>query len=160
MKKELKNNTRSLKKLFNFLDSRLIIDKSIDFVLIFIGLLAALSFENYIEKKNIEREYLDNLSRVHTEISNNINFTKVYERSTLAYFSICREIIFQTNQKEIKSYGGTLKIIDAEPKKYEDQTFRSIDQKKFITIGYYQNYYMFILSRMIYQSNLIVLKNH
>ena len=132
MNKELKNNTGSLKKLFNFLDSRLIIDKSIDFVLIFIGLLAALSFENYIENKNIEREYLDNLSRVHTEISNNINFTKVYEKSTLTYFSICREIINQTNQNEIKSYGGTFKIIDAEPKKYEDQTFRSLDQKKFI----------------------------
>ena len=78
MNKELKENTGYLKKLFNFLDSRLIIDKSIDFVLIFIGLLAALSFENYVENKKIERAYLDNLSRVHTEISNNINFTKVY----------------------------------------------------------------------------------
>tara|TARA_B100000795_G_scaffold230496_1_gene187945 strand:- start:114 stop:1319 length:1206 start_codon:yes stop_codon:yes gene_type:complete len=132
MNKEFKNNTGSLKKIFNFLDSRLIIDKSIDFVLIFIGLLAALSFENYIEKQNIEREYLDNLSRVHTEITNNINSTKVYEKSTLTYFSICKEIINQANQNEIKSYGGTLKIIDAEPKQYEDQTFLSIDQKKFI----------------------------
>jgi hypothetical protein len=132
MNKELKKNTGSLKKLFNFLDSRLIIDKSIDFVLIFIGLLAALSFENYIENKNIEREYLASLSRVHTEISNNINYTKVYENSTRSYFSICREILNQTNQNEIKSYGGTFKIIDAEPKKYEDQTFRSIDQRKFI----------------------------
>ena len=132
MNKELKNNTASLKKIFNFLDSRLIIDKSIDFVLIFIGLLAALSFENYIENQNIEREYLDNLSRVHTEITNNINSTKVYEKATLTYFSICKEIINQANQNKIKSYGGTLKIINAEPKKYEDQTFQSIDQKKFI----------------------------
>ena len=132
MNKELKENTGYLKKLFNFLDSRLIIDKSIDFVLIFIGLLAALSFENYVENKKIERAYLDNLSRVHTEISNNINFTKVYEKSTETYLSICKEIINQANQTNIKSYGGTFKIIDAEPKKYENQSFRSLDQKKFI----------------------------
>ena len=54
MNKELKENTGYLNKLFNFLDSRLIIDKSIDFALIFIGLLAALSFENYVENKKIE----------------------------------------------------------------------------------------------------------
>ena len=50
--KQKKVNNEKLKSIFKYFDSFLIIDKSIDFILIFVGLLAALGFENYVEKKN------------------------------------------------------------------------------------------------------------
>ena len=50
------NEENKLKKLFDFLDSRLLIDKFIDLILIFVGLLCALSVENYIENNEKRRK--------------------------------------------------------------------------------------------------------
>tara|TARA_B100001175_G_C18911789_1_gene358153 strand:+ start:255 stop:479 length:225 start_codon:yes stop_codon:yes gene_type:complete len=60
-----------LKRLFRYFNSLLVIDKSIDFILIFVGLLAALGVESYQKSKEIESRYIDMLARTYDEIQIN-----------------------------------------------------------------------------------------
>ena len=70
----MKNNNEEnkLKKLFDFLDSRLLIDKLIDLILIFVGLLCALSVENYIENNENNKQYIKSLTSIHSELETNL----------------------------------------------------------------------------------------
>ena len=131
--KQKKVNNEKLKSIFKYFDSFLIIDKSIDFILIFVGLLAALGFENYVEKKTNENQYINNLTRIHTEITNNLNFADGYLDSTNEFFKITDDLMNLTTKKGAsESYDGIFKIIDSEPTPFEQKNFKSLSQNDFI----------------------------
>ena len=121
-----------LKELFKFLDSRLIIDKSIDFVLIFIGLLAALSVENYLEKKKQEKEYISNLISLHSELETNLLLNEGNIEATLIYFNIWEDVSEFVFNSDFKKYDGIMNIYDSEPLKYENKTYLSLNKSLFI----------------------------
>tara|TARA_Y100000813_G_scaffold198511_1_gene187095 strand:- start:2130 stop:3389 length:1260 start_codon:yes stop_codon:yes gene_type:complete len=121
-----------LKELFKFLDSRLIIDKSIDFVLIFIGLLAALSVENYLEKKKQEKEYISNLISLHSELETNLLLNEGNIEAKLIYFNIWEDVSEFVFNSDFKKYDGIMNIYDSEPLKYENKTYLSLNKSLFI----------------------------
>jgi len=127
----VKKNKGKFKSIFDYFDVYLIIDKSVDFILIFVGLLAALGFENYIEKKNIEEKYTNSLTRLHTEITNNINFADGYFDTTQKYFSISEDLLKLVNKGAKKSYDGINKIIESETFSFDKKKFKSINQNEF-----------------------------
>ena len=135
MSKKIKNNL--LGKLFGKLDKILIIDKSIDFILIFVGLLAALAFENYIADEKIKDEYIDNLTRLHTEINNNLNFSEIYLKSSRSYFQIANDILELTVKGANDSYSGIFNISDADPIPFEYKVYKSLNNENFLNKSLY-----------------------
>ena len=66
-------------QLTGFLTLRLIVDKLIDFILIFIGLYAALSLESKIKDNESEEEYLVTLKNTYIETTTNRYFINRFE---------------------------------------------------------------------------------
>ena len=64
-------------------------------------------------KKNIEEKYTNSLTRLHTEITNNINFANGYFDATQKYFSISEDLLKLVNKGAKKSYDGINKIIES-----------------------------------------------
>jgi len=125
-------NKTPLKKLFDYFDSFLIIDKSVDLLLIFVGLVAALAFENYVEQNAKEKQYVENLTRLHTEITANATYTEGYEKSVLDFFDIARELLELTNKGASESYDGIYNILDAENDPYEQNSYNSLSSEDFL----------------------------
>ena len=128
----VKSENRNLKKIFNFLDSRLIIDKSVDFLLIFIGLLAALTIENSIEEKKNENRYVDSLISLHCEIETNLLLLEGNLESRSSYITIWKEIHEIVSSQEYNSYSGLVNIYNAQPNVYESKSFNTIDYSGFL----------------------------
>lgn len=133
MKKEKSKFT----SIFKYFDKYLIVDKSVDFILIFVGLLAALGFENYLEQKSLEKRYISNLTMLHTEITNNLTYTEGYLKSTQDYFKISSEIEELIANGATESYNGIFSIIDSENKQFEQKNFKSQNQNEFINKSLY-----------------------
>ena len=77
------SNNKPLKDFYNqltgFLTLRLVVDKLIDFILIFIGLYAALSLESKIKDNESEEEYLVTLKNTYIETTTNRYFINRFE---------------------------------------------------------------------------------
>lgn len=132
----MKKNNTFLKKLFNYFDSYLIADKGIDFLLIFVGLVAALAFENYINNKQIEGEYVQHLSRVHKELATNIpsfwEINKIFED----YENLSNDMIdgFSSGIQLIQGFDKISEVYDA---KFQTNIYRSINSKDFLNNNLY-----------------------
>ena len=59
----MKNTNKNFKRLFDYFDGFLAIDKTVDFILIFLGLFSALVLESYLEKNRANKKYLQILSK-------------------------------------------------------------------------------------------------
>lgn len=125
-------NKTPLKKLFDYFDSFLLIDKSVDLLLIFVGLVAALAFENYVEQNAKEKQYVENLTRLHTEITANATYTEGYDESVLDFFDIAQELLELTNKGASESYDGIYNILDAENDPYEQNAYNSLSSEDFL----------------------------
>ena len=79
MKKDLKNKKGRISeyynKLVNFLELQLIIDKAIDFLLIFVGLYAALALENSLKDNDSHEKYKLTLKNIYLETQSNKYFS-------------------------------------------------------------------------------------
>ena len=56
-----KNNFSPVQKLIKYLKLELIVDKGVDFILIFVGLYAALSLEDSIKENENQEKYIQDL---------------------------------------------------------------------------------------------------
>tara|TARA_B110000438_G_scaffold54221_1_gene54328 strand:- start:133 stop:1368 length:1236 start_codon:yes stop_codon:yes gene_type:complete len=126
------NEKKGLKKLFDFLNSRLIIDKAVDFFLIFIGLLAALSVENYIENQNQEKKYISSLISLHSELETNLLLNDGNNEIKLKYIKIWEDVGEFASNNDFQSYSGLKNIYESKPLEYENKTYLSLDQNAFI----------------------------
>jgi hypothetical protein len=139
--KKTKNKKQKAKSkftsIFSYFDRYLIVDKSVDFILIFVGLLAALGFENYLEQKSLEERYISNLTMLHTEITNNLTYTEGYDNTIKDYFAISRDIKELIANGATESYNGIFSIIDSENKQFEQKNFKSQNQNEFINKSLY-----------------------
>ena len=126
------NEKKGLKKLFDFLNSRLIIDKAVDFFLIFIGLLAALSVENYLENQNQEKKYISSLISLHSELETNLLLNDGNNEIKLKYIKIWEDVGEFASNNDFQSYSGLKNIYESKPLEYENKTYLSLDQNAFI----------------------------
>jgi len=121
-----------VKELFSYFDKFLIIDKSVDALLVFVGLIAALSLENWMGQKQRDAEYLRTLSRLHTEILGNNASSKKYNESVGEYFTIATDLMRLVNEGGSESYNGLNRLLDASPRTFEQATFKVIVPEDFL----------------------------
>ena len=128
----LSKNNNVIKKLFNYLDALLFVDKSIDLILVFVGLLAALMVENYLLQKENESKYVTYLTRIHTEMITNEGHSKSYENSVLEYFDIAQDLKNLVSKGAKESYDGINKIIETKNAPFELKAFKSLSPDDFL----------------------------
>lgn len=128
---KINNEENKLKKLFDFLDSRLLIDKLIDLILIFVGLLCALSVENYIENNENKKKYIKSLTSIHSELENNLLLNEGNDNASKELFNFYREIGKAMNNQRWEDVGGIKKINEIELYQYENRKFSTLNQDKF-----------------------------
>jgi len=126
------SKTSFLKKIFKYFNSLLIIDKSIDLILIFVGLLAALGVESYQKSKKIEDDYVNILARSYDEIQ--LNNYKLHERdkSILGFLSITNDINDLASAGTYQYYDGINKLILLENSPFEIKVYQSISSDGFL----------------------------
>lgn len=134
-------NNNILKKLFKYLDGLLFIDKSIDLILVFVGLLAALMVENYLQQKEDESKYVTYLTRIHTEMITNESHAKSYEKAVLDYFHIAQDLKNLVNNGAQESYDGIYKIIETKNAPFELKAFKSLSPDDFLNKSLYADIY-------------------
>ena len=125
------NEENKLKKLFDFLDSRLLIDKLIDLILIFVGLLCALSVENYIENNENKKQYIKSLTSIHSELENNLLLNEGNDNASKELFNFYREIGRAMNNQKWEDVGGIQKINEIELYQYDNKKFSTLNQNNF-----------------------------
>lgn len=134
-------NDNVLRKLFKYLDTLLFVDKSIDLILVFVGLLAALMVENYLQQKEDERKYITYLTRIHTEMIINESHGKSYENSVLEYFDITQELKNLVNKGAKESYDGIYRILETKNTPFELRAFKSLSPDDFLNKSLYADIY-------------------
>ena len=121
-----------LTRLFKYFNSLLVIDKSVDFILIFVGLVAALGVESLQESKEIESRYIDMVARIHDEIQTNKFLLEDTNRSTAGYFDITREINQLVATASFEKYDGVNKMIELENSEFQIKVYQSIIADEFL----------------------------
>ena len=121
-----------LTRLFRYFNSLLVIDKSVDLILIFVGLVAALGFESLQESKEIESRYIDMVARIHDEIKINKYLLEDTNRSTAGYFDITREINQLVATASFEKYDGVNKMIELENSEFQIKVYQSIIADEFL----------------------------
>jgi hypothetical protein len=137
----LSKNNNFAKKLFKYLDGLLLVDKSIDLILVFVGLLAALMVENYLLQKENESKYITYLTRIHTEMITNESHGKSYENSVLKYFDIAQDLKNLVNKGAKEPYDGINKILETKNTPFELKAFKSLSPDDFLNKGLYADIY-------------------
>ena len=66
-----KNNLSGIQRLIKYLKIEFLVDKGVDFILIFIGLYAALSLESSIHENKNKEKYIQDLKNMYVEVSKN-----------------------------------------------------------------------------------------
>lgn len=129
-----KNNFQ--KNLFSYFDRYLIADKGIDFLLIFIGLVAALAFENYINENQTKREYVKYLARVHQEL---VEKEPVFDEinKTFEDSKSFTDGLVEKMSGNIELVRGFEKIVEIQPSKLRTDNFRSIFSNDFLNNNLY-----------------------
>jgi len=127
-----KSDKRFLGKLFKHLDALLAIDKSIDFILIFVGLAAALGLENYIAQIALEQNYVDTLARIHTEIALNKPRCVSFNDGVLAHSELAFAAADYAAAGFQEPISGNSTIYDAHPEKLERKFFSTIKTDEFL----------------------------
>lgn len=125
-----------LKKYFS---SILIIDKSVDLLLLFIGLFAAIQFDSYIKLKQTEELYKNSLTKIHTEISINKILLKDYANSIERSTAIIWDLDSLGNQGFKDTYNGILNINDIKVTQLNDRSFKAINENNFLNKNLYSD---------------------
>lgn len=120
-----------IKRILRHFDGLLAIDKSIDFVLIFVGLLAALALENRIEKTRLDQEYISLLSRIHTEVLVNQPKIETYNKTVLAYFDLLQDQQEKVQDGHQESIAGNSTIFKNRPDPIQTSVYSAIHRDEF-----------------------------
>lgn len=123
----------------NFFSSLLIIDKSVDLLLIFIGLFAALQFDSYLKLKQSEELYKNSLTKIHTEISVNKILLKDYANSIERSTAIIWELDSLGKLGFKDTYSGILNINDIKVTQLNDRSFKALSEKNFLNKNLYSD---------------------
>ncbi len=118
--------------MLSHLDALLAIDKTIDFVLIFVGLGAALALENHLASVATEKAYIETLARVHTEIALNKPLCNEYNDGIIAHSELAFDAADKANDGFSENIQGNSSIYEARPEKLQDKFFRTIHEDKFL----------------------------
>ena len=113
-------------QLTGFLTIRLIIDKLIDFLLIFIGLYAALSLESRIKEKAAEEEYLVTLKNTYIETTTNRYFSNRFEKALKDFREYLDQIYYNF-------YMDTDKVIE-DPVPYMWPDYLEYERKHYVAL--------------------------
>jgi len=133
--KELTNKDTKepfLKRLFKYFNSLLIFDKSIDLILIFVGLLAALGVESYQEYMQKEKRYIDMVARIYTEVQINNYILDNYESSLDGFLTISEEIVELVNSERYEYYDGINEMIKLENDPLEVKVYQALNSDDFL----------------------------
>ena len=139
-----------LKLLKKYFSSLLIIDKSLDLLLLVIGLVSAIQFNSYLNNKQKEEVYKNSLTKIHTEISINKIILKNYSNSLISATNIIWDLDKLANKGFLNSYPGILNINDLKVKDLNDKSFKASNREIFldknlftdINMLYKQYYYL------------------
>ena len=123
----------------NFFSSLLIIDKSVDLLLIFIGLFAALQFDSYLKLKQSEELYKNSLTKIHTEISVNKILLKDYANSIERSTAIIWELDSLGKLGFKDTYSGILNINDIKVTQLNDRSFKALSENNFLNKNLYSD---------------------
>jgi len=130
---EINNSNKGfLGKIFKHLDVLLAIDKSIDFILIFVGLAAALGLENYMAQKDLEKNYIETLARIHTEIALNKPRCASFNDGVIAHSTLAFESVDKARAGFQENINGNSTIYDNHPEKLERKFFSTIKTDAFL----------------------------
>ncbi len=91
------NNETLLRKLISFLKIEFFADKFFDFILLFIGLYAALSLENTIDSNRKHNEYIEDLKNLYIEINTNKHKSLELKNFVEQYLTYVNEIVAHYN---------------------------------------------------------------
>ena len=131
------NKKKFQEKLFDYFDGFLIADKGIDFLLIFIGLVTALAFENYINENQTKREYVTYLARVHQEL---VEKQPVFDEINKTFDdskSFTNDLGNRMKSGNVELVRGFEKIVQIQPSKLRTDNFRSIFSNDFLNNNLY-----------------------
>ena len=143
--KNINQKDNFLKRLSKYFDNFLIIDKSVDFILIFIGLLAALTFENYINDKKAKDDYITYLSRIHVELLTFQPQLEDYKKTFKDYESLNTQMLENIRSQKYRDLNGYNKIEEFQPRNLSTDIFRSMKNEFFLNHNLYSELYSFYL---------------
>jgi len=122
-----------------YFSSLLIIDKSVDLLLLFIGLFAAMQFDSYLKLKQSEELYKNSLTKIHTEISVNKILLKDYANSIERSTAIIWELDSLGKRGFKETYSGILNINDIKVTQLNDRSFKSLSENNFLNKNLYSD---------------------
>lgn len=128
-----------LKRLFNRLDTLFLLSKSIDLILLTIGLLAAIQVNSYIYVKQNEKIYKKALIKIHTEISINKILLQKYSNSIDSSKVIIYDLEKLANNGFSETYNGIIKVNNLGIAKLKDRSFRAYDKDVFLDKNIYND---------------------
>ena len=136
-----KNNFSPVQKLIKYLKLEFIVDKGVDFILIFVGLYAALSLENSIKENENQEKYIQDLKNIYVEISKNkvssiemesaINKFSGYIDSVLIEISEQLNLIEPTNPSSLQENRLFMAGIHSESR-FNYNSFNTLDKNIFM----------------------------
>lgn len=139
-----------ISRLKKYFGSLLIIDKSLDLLLLFVGLFAAIQVDSYIKQKKTEEAYKNSLTKIFTEISVNKITLKDYSNSLDGSENVIWNLDSLGKLGFNNTYEGIRNISSLEVMDLRDNTFKVLDEKNFLNknllrdIRVLYNYYNYI----------------
>jgi len=127
----------SFSRLKERINSLFIIGKSIDFILVFVGLILAIQVNSYIVNKKREETYKKTLIRLHTEISINRIFLKKYSNSIQLAENITSDLAKLQSKGFSESYDGILRIQDLILPEFIDSSFKATEREDYLDNNFY-----------------------
>jgi hypothetical protein len=127
----MKTQQPIINRIIKHIDSLFIIDKIFDVVMIFIGLYAAIAVGEYYKQKAEKNEYLELLTRFHTELSSNAVLIEGYDKTLSSYFKVWSSVCNFVKDKDMKAYPGFLEIYSSQPINLQNREFMSFNKDVF-----------------------------
>lgn len=121
-----------ISRLKKYFGSLLIIDKSLDLLLLFVGLFAAIQVDSYIKQKKTEEAYKNSLTKIFTEISVNKITLKDYSNSLDGSENVIWDLDSLGKLGFNNTYEGIRNISSLEVMDLRDNTFKVLDEKNFL----------------------------
>ena len=138
----MKNTNKNFKRLFDYFDGFLAIDKTVDFILKFLGLFSALVLESYLAKNRANKKYLQILSRVHLEVNVNDHIINSIENSIYDSFDFLNTMTTNIGSNELQLIKGFQHITDIQPEElFKSNDFKSIKMDEFLDNALYSELY-------------------
>ena len=111
--------------------------KTVDLILIFIGLICALQVNSYVEQRKKEETYKKILTRIHTEININRIFLLYYSNSIYRAENISKDLAGLQSTGFTESYDGLFQIHDLIVPQLVDVSFKATHKDEYLNNNLY-----------------------